>query len=122
MISAKSRLLIYGFIATFILISIGGYSIAAEKEQVISIKAKKFEFSPSEITLKKGVPVILAFTSLDRMHGFHCPGLGIRTDIPPMKVTELRYVPDKAGTFPFHCDIFCGSGHEEMGGTITVTE
>ena len=120
--SIKSRLLIYGIMATFIWISIGGYLTAAENEQVIKITAKRFEYSPKEITLKKGVPVILDFTSLDRMHGFNCPGLGIRMDIRPGKVNTLRIVPDKVGTFPFHCDNFCGSGHEGMRGTIIVTE
>ncbi|PKN51900.1 MAG: cytochrome-c oxidase [Deltaproteobacteria bacterium HGW-Deltaproteobacteria-13] len=120
--TAWFKLAIHGLLAVFILASIGPYSGAAEKGQVISIKAKKFEFMPNEITLKKGVPVVLEFTSLDRMHGFHCPGLGIRTDILPKKVTRLQLVPDKTGTFPFHCDIFCGSGHEEMGGKIIVTD
>ena len=120
--SMKFRFVIYGAIASFIVISIGGYLIAAENEQVIQITAKRFEYSPKEITLKKGVPVVLEFTSLDRLHGFNCPGLGIRTDIRPGKANRLRVVPDKVGTFPFHCDNFCGSGHEGMRGTITFTE
>ncbi len=118
----KSRLLIYGVMATFIVVVIGGHLIAAENEQVIQITAKRFEYSPKEITLKKGVPVILEFTSLDRLHGFNCPGLKLRMDIRPGKVNTLRFTPDKAGTFPFHCDNFCGSGHEGMRGTIIVTE
>ena len=120
--SARSRLLIYGALAAFILLSHGGYLLAAENEQVIKITAKMFEYSPNQITVKKGVPVVLEFTSLDRLHGFNCPSLGIRTDIVPGKVNRLRFVPDKVGTFPFHCDNFCGSGHEGMTGTITVTE
>ena len=118
----RSRLLICGALATLILISIGGYLIAAENEQVIQITAKRFEYSPKEITLKKGVPVVLEFTSLDRLHGFNCPGLKIRIDIRPGQVNRLRFVPDKVGTFPFHCDNFCGTGHEGMTGTIIVTE
>ena len=117
-----SRILIYGVMAAFIAVAIGGQLIAAENEQVIQIKAKRFEYSPKEITLKKGVPVVLEFTSLDRLHGFNCPGLKLRIDIPPGKVNTLRFTPDKAGTFPFHCDNFCGSGHEGMKGTIIVTE
>jgi cytochrome c oxidase subunit 2 len=120
--SVRSRLLICGALAAFILISFGGYLLAAENEQVIKITAKMFEYSPKDITVKKGVPVVLEFTSLDRLHGFNCPGLGIRTDIVPGKVNRLRFVPGKVGTFPFHCDNFCGSGHEGMTGTITVTE
>jgi cytochrome c oxidase subunit 2 len=118
----RFRSLAFGVVAAFIMISIGGSLTAAENEQVIQITAKRFEYSPKEITVKKGVPVVLEFTTLDRMHGFNCPGLGIRTDIRAGKANRLRFVPEKAGTFPFHCDNFCGSGHEGMRGTIIVTE
>jgi cytochrome c oxidase subunit 2 len=107
-------------VAFFVLMIVSSFAIAADKEQVIQITAKRFVYTPAGITVKKGVPVVLEFTSLDRLHGFSCPGLGIRTDIPPHKVTRLRFLPQKAGTFPFHCDNFCGSGHEGMTGTITV--
>ncbi len=118
----RLRSLIYGIMATFILIAVSGHLMAAENEQVIKITAKRFEYTPKEISVKKGIPVVLEFTSLDRLHGFTCPGLKIRTDIPPGKATALRFVPDKVGAFPFHCDNFCGTGHEGMRGTITVTE
>ena len=91
-------------------------------EQVIQITAKRFEYSPSEITLKKGVPAILEFTSLDRAHGFLVPQLNLRADIKPGETTRVRIVPDRTGTFPFHCDNFCGSGHEDMAGEIIVTD
>ena len=97
-------------------------AIADEAEQVVTVTAKRYEYNPNTITVKKGIPVVLEFTSLDRLHGFSCPGLAIRTDIASGKVTILRFVPQKAGTFPFHCDNFCGSGHEGMTGTIVVTE
>ena len=98
------------------------FTTAAENEQVIKVTAKRFSYTPNAITVKKGIPVVLQFTSLDRMHGFNCPDLDIRTDIPPEKVTELRFTPQKAGTFPFHCDNFCGTGHDGMTGKIIVTE
>jgi cytochrome c oxidase subunit 2 len=116
------KLLIYGAIACLMLTYVGGELIAAENEQVINITAKRFEYSPKDVTVKKGVPVVLQFTSLDRLHGFNCPGLKIRIDIQPGKTNTLRFTPDKTGTFPFHCDNFCGTGHEGMKGTITVTE
>ena len=94
----------------------------ATAQEVIKVTAKQFEFSPSEITLKKGVPVVLEFTSADRLHGFDCPGLKVRTDIEPGKVNRVEFTPAEAGTFPFHCDNFCGSGHGKMGGKIIVTE
>ena len=36
------------------MLSFGGYVIAAENEQVIKITAKRFEYSPKEITRKEG--------------------------------------------------------------------
>ncbi len=122
MTSKTSRYLSCGILAAFILISVGSRFAGAENEKVIKITAKRFEYSPNKIELKKGVPVVLEFTSLDRLHGFSCPSLGIRIDIRPGKENKLKFVPNKVGTFPFHCDDFCGSGHEGMTGTITVTE
>ncbi len=95
---------------------------AAAPEQVIQIKAKKFEYIPNEITLKKGVPVVLELTSLDRLHGFNCPAFKIRGDVRPHQITKIAFTPDKVGTFEFHCDNFCGEGHEGMTGKFVVTE
>jgi cytochrome c oxidase subunit 2 len=94
-----------------------------QPDQVIKITAKKFEYSPNEIRIKKGVPVILEFTSLDRIHGFTVPDLGgVRATIEPGKTTRLTIVAPKAGTYEFHCDIFCGEGHEGMTGKIIVED
>ena len=90
------------------------------KERVIKIQAKKFVFTPNQIVLKKGEPVVLEFTSVDFIHGFNIPDMNIRADLPPGKITRVRLTPDKAGVYDFLCDNFCGSGHEEMDGKITV--
>ena len=87
---------------------------------VIRVTARRFEYSPKEITVKKDVPVVLEITSLDRDHGFKLREFGIRADIKPGAVTRVRIVPNKTGRFPFECDVFCGSGHEEMTGQIVV--
>ena len=105
-----------------VLIARTAHTSSSGSEQVIQITAKRFEYSPSEITLKKGVPVVLEFTSLDRAHGFLVPQLKLRADIKPGETTRVRIVPDRTGTFPFHCDNFCGSGHEDMTGEIIVTD
>ena len=49
---------------------------ADQAEMTVKITAKKFEYSPNEIRIKKGIPVILEFTSLDRVHGFFVSDLG----------------------------------------------
>ena len=91
-------------------------------EKVIRVTAKKFEFSPSEITVKKGEPLVLELTSADREHGFYLPDFGVEAKIKPGAVTRVSFTPGKTGKFNFACDVFCGSGHEEMSGAIVITE
>ena len=90
--------------------------------QIIRISASTFEYKPSEITVKKGVPVTLELVSQDRHHGFKLPEFHLRADIKAGVVEKLRFIPDKAGTFTFFCDVFCGDGHEDMSGTLKVVE
>jgi cytochrome c oxidase subunit 2 len=89
-------------------------------EKVIRILARRFTYSPDRITLKKDVPTILELTTADVLMGFSVPDFSVRADILPGKVARVRLVPDKVGSFTFLCDIFCGSGHETMNGTLTV--
>ena len=88
--------------------------------RVVHVDARRFAYAPSTIQLKLGEPVILELATKDRKHGFAAPDLHVDAVIVPGKVTRVRLVPDHAGTFAFHCSVFCGSGHEDMGGTIVV--
>ena len=90
------------------------------KERVIKIEAKKFVYTPTLIELKLGEAAVLEFSSVDFTHGFNIPDLKIRADLLPGKITKIRLMPDTVGKFTFLCDNFCGSGHEEMNGTIIV--
>jgi cytochrome c oxidase subunit 2 len=92
------------------------------KPKVIHINAKKFEYSPSTITLKKGEPVVLELSSEDRTHGFNLKDFEIRGDVKPGEVTRIAFTPGKTGSFTFSCDVFCGGGHPDMSGTLIVTE
>lgn len=92
----------------------------SQQEQVIKVVARRFTYAPDRILLKLGRPVTLEFSTLDVPMGFNAPDFGVRTDILPGTISRLRLMPDKVGEFTFHCDLFCGSGHEEMSGVIVV--
>jgi cytochrome c oxidase subunit 2 len=96
--------------------------LVAGDEPVIHISVRRFEYTPAELTLKRGVPVVLELTSEDRHHGFNIPELKLRADVMPGAPVRVRLVPERTGRFTFHCDVFCGSGHEDMTGVIVVTE
>jgi cytochrome c oxidase subunit 2 len=90
--------------------------------EVIKITASKFTYAPSVIELRKGVPVTLELISVDRIHGFKIPDLGLRADVLPGQSVRVELLPDKLGRYVFLCDIFCGSGHDEMNGVLIVKE
>lgn len=90
--------------------------------RLIQLTARKFEYSPKEIVVKKNVPVVLEITSVDRDHGFKLRAFGIRADVKPGQVTRVQIQPDKTGRFPFECDVFCGTGHEDMSGELVVID
>ena len=98
----------------------GAACLAAESPTEVSVAASKFEFTPDTVKGKVGQPLTFVLTSLDRIHGFKMPDFGLRTDIVPDRETRLTITPQKAGSFVFFCDIFCGDGHEEMAGTLVV--
>jgi cytochrome c oxidase subunit 2 len=96
---------------------------AADRDQgprTVAITARRFEFVPSTITLKKGETVKLVVTSDDVTHGFFLRPLKIDTDLTPGKTEELTVTPQTAGTFTAICHHFCGSGHGNMKLTVIV--
>jgi cytochrome c oxidase subunit 2 len=98
-----------------------GRLVAQPAERVIPIETHKFVFRPARIEVKRGEPVVFELTARDVFMGFSLPDFNVRTDVVPGKPGRLRLVPDKAGTFTFLCDVFCGDGHEQMNGTLVVT-
>ena len=88
--------------------------------RVVSISAKRFEFTPNQVTLKRGQPVTLRVAAEDRDHGFFQKDLKIALDLTPDHVSEVTITPEKTGRFVVICDHFCGSGHGNMKFAITV--
>jgi cytochrome c oxidase subunit 2 len=101
---------------------LSGYSPAPDAPQRIEVSVKKFAYTPAEITLKKGEPVVLVLTTEDVSHGLKFKELNLNTKIEKGKPAELAFTPDKAGDFVGHCSVFCGSGHGSMTLTLHVTE
>lgn len=89
----------------------------------IEITASRFSYSPSEITLKKGEPVVLELRSTDVTHGLVIKDLGVKTEIKKGKAAEsVEFTPMTVGTFQGKCSHFCGKGHGSMILTVNVVE
>ncbi len=87
---------------------------------VVELVAKRFEYSPKEITLKRGEPVTLRIHSEDVAHGLFSKKLKLDADILPKKTVEVTITPTEAGTFTAICNHFCGAGHAGMRLKVVV--
>ena len=88
--------------------------------RTINMTARRFEFSPSTISVNKGDTVKIVVKSEDVAHGINVPAFGINKSFKEGETVSLTFVADKTGTFPFLCSVFCGSGHGGMRGEIVV--
>jgi cytochrome c oxidase subunit II len=97
-------------------------SHAQATPQRVEVVAKRFEFTPSEITLKKGEPVILVLTSKDVQHGLKLDAFDKVLIAKKGESSQVEFTPNEAGTFVAQCASFCGAGHGSMKLTVHVTE
>lgn len=93
---------------------------AQPRPRTIHVIAKRFVFVPNELHLKRGETVLLSFTAPEVPMGASFPDFNLRTDIVPGQPATLQLTADRAGRFTFLCDVFCGSGHEDMNGVLVV--
>jgi cytochrome c oxidase subunit II len=94
--------------------------LAQTAPQRIEITAKRFAFAPSEITVKKGQPVVLVLKSTDVGHGLRIRDFGVDLKVKAGETAQVTITPDKTGDFVGHCSVFCGSGHGSMTFTLHV--
>ena len=107
--------------ATLVLLIAGALGVLAQSESnEIKVTAKKYDFSPSAIHVKKGEHVKLVITATDKDHGFKLDAFQIDQLLKKGEATTVEFTADRAGTFPFECSHFCGLGHKKMKGELVV--
>lgn|SRR5262249_40347679 len=117
----------YNWKLVAIVLSLGVFLLAvqapaadAQPQRTVDIVAKRFAFSPNQITLKKGETVKLVVHSEDVTHGFFMRALKIDEEIEAGQSKELVITPKVAGAFTTICHHFCGANHGNMKMTIVV--
>ncbi len=74
----------------------------------------------SELVLPLGKPVKLLLRSKDVLHDFYVPNFRVKMDMVPGSVSYIWFTPTRPGTFDILCAEFCGNGHFNMRGKVTV--
>jgi cytochrome c oxidase subunit 2 len=68
----------------------------------------------------KNTTVYLHITSTDWLHAFHVPDLGLKQDAFPGQYNTIKTVAYEEGSYQLYCAEYCGVGHSNMLGKVTV--
>ena len=87
------------------------------------IEAYDFGFNVSPVEIHKGDRVRLTIKVTSGFHGIGISEFGVNTGkVEAGDSKTVEFMADRAGTFPFRCNVYCGPGHQSMKGSITVLE
>jgi len=90
------------------------------REHVITLSAKRFQYSPSIIEVNRGDKVTIRLLSTDVHHGFFLDGYEQEMSARPGMDGSVSFVADKMGRYAFRCSMTCGSFHPYMIGHLRV--
>lgn len=69
-----------------------------------------------------GVPVKLTMISQDVLHAMYIPAFRVQYHVVPGRYTMIWFTATKTGEFHMFCNMFCGTQHSEMVGTVVAME
>ena len=85
-----------------------------------AVHAKRFEYTPNILHVKKGDHVTVHLVSEDVHHGMYIDGYELQTSAVPGRSGIIQFVADKSGRFSFRCSVTCGPFHPYMIGHLQV--
>ena len=86
----------------------------------LTIVAKDFHYSPERLEVTQDDLVKLTIRSEDIAHSFAIDEYRILKRVPAGGSTTFEFRADRAGTFPFYCNLTSESGHRMMHGELIV--
>ena len=74
------------------------------------------------MVIPEDTTLVIRTGSTDVIHAFHAPEIGLKADAVPGQTNYLITEVTEKGTYQLYCAEFCGQGHSQMLGEITVVE
>jgi nitrous-oxide reductase len=93
----------------------------------VKMIAIRSHFAPDNIEgVQEGDTVYFSVTNIEQdwdiLHGFAILGAeNAELILQPGETRTLRWIPKKAGIYPFYCTDFCSALHQEMSGYVRVS-
>lgn len=86
----------------------------------VTTVAQAFAFVPSDVRVPVGADVTFIVTARDVIHGYQIERTNVNVEVIPGEVSTFGYVFDEPGVYRITCNEYCGIGHHDMLGTVTV--
>ncbi|MBI1874628.1 MAG: cupredoxin domain-containing protein [Acidobacteria bacterium] len=92
----------------------------APTRREIQVTAKRYAFAPSAIEVFEGDVVKVTLVAEDIPHSFTIDDYRIAKRANPGHTVVFEFRTDKAGTFPFYCNLSLDDGCRAMRGQLRV--
>lgn len=108
--------------AFVLLAALGGSLLTAQDEtRSFTITAKKYAFEPAVIQVRHNDLVKITLKSEDVAHSYTIDDYRILKRATVGHAVTFEFRADKAGTFPFYCNLKSDSGCRQMRGKLVVS-
>ncbi len=90
--------------------------------ELIAREPDKGNWHPRKITVPLGQEVRILIRNVETVsHGFALPEFNVAVnEIKAGEVAVVKFTPEKKGTFPFMCTVWCSPRHMAMTGELVV--
>ena len=112
-----------GLIVSAVL-ALAGLHVSAQDDnhREITIAAKAGQFEPSKVEVRQNDLVKVTFAAEDGPHSLNIDAYRIAKRARPGRPAVFEFRADRAGTFPYYCNLSESAGSHDMKGELIVRE
>ena len=89
-------------------------------ERTFTVSAHKYAFSPTRLDVQQDDLVRVTFSTEDIPHSFTIDKYRIAKRVGPGHPVTFEFRADRAGTFPYYCNLQIEDGCRRMRGELVV--
>lgn len=122
MMNARVRYVVYLAVLTGTLRAWGAPAVQEQgpAARPVAVTARRYKFEPARIEVSQDDLVKIELRTEDIAHSWTVDAYRISKRVGPGRPVTFEFRADKAGTFPFYCDLKTEDGCRQMRGELVV--
>jgi plastocyanin len=94
--------------------------VRGSSERGFTVVARRYSFAPARLEVRQGDLVRIELRSHDIPHSLTIDDYRIAKRVGPDEAVTFEFRAERAGSFPFYCDLKIEDGCRGMRGTLVV--